>query len=114
MLRRDFLRLGLAAIAAPAIVRATSLMPVKAWFVDGVAFQAASHPSDLNEASLEAALRMTRGLVESMRQTRLVVEGQVIRRYMGHEFKISDDSLETIEIELKRSEAGLWYGSHGL
>lgn len=28
--RRDFLRLGLAAIAAPAIVRATSLMPIKA------------------------------------------------------------------------------------
>lgn len=32
--RRTFLRLGLAALAAPAIVRATSLMPIKAFLLE--------------------------------------------------------------------------------
>ena len=36
--RRNFLRLGLAAIAAPAIVRASSLMPVKSWAGDSYYF----------------------------------------------------------------------------
>lgn len=42
---RRALLTGLGALlAAPAIVRASSLMPVKAWVDDGVALQSISHP----------------------------------------------------------------------
>lgn len=61
--RRAFLRTALAFIAvAPAIVRASSLMPIKAWVEDGIFFQSATHPegmsnltgfADLSEESLE-------------------------------------------------------------
>lgn len=71
--RRSFLRIGLAAIAAPAIVRATSLMPIKVyregWFVgDGLPLYSVSHPQSLsylvdfhnglNEASLEEMIAL--------------------------------------------------------
>lgn len=53
-------------LAAPAIVRAGSLMPVKAW------------PVDLNEESLVRAIAEIRGQIRFMGLAQLKVEGQPV------------------------------------
>lgn len=42
--RRQLLTGLIGLIAAPAIVRATSLMPIKSWIDDGIALNSMSHP----------------------------------------------------------------------
>lgn len=43
--RRQLLTGLIGIIAAPAIVRATSLMPIKSWLDDGIALRCVPHPS---------------------------------------------------------------------
>lgn len=90
--RRDFLRLGLAAIAAPAIVRATSLMPIG----DGVALMASSHPVWY----LHRALPFT--LTESIFDEDSLVE-----------MEFDTEQLRARGRKLFGQQPE-WYGSHGL
>jgi hypothetical protein len=69
--RRAFIRTTAAFIAAPAIVRASSLMPVKAW--------SEMPPSIWTDGDVAALF--TRALAESMRQTKLIIEANVINQH---------------------------------
>lgn len=121
--RRSFLRIGLAAIAAPAIVRATSLMPIKVyregWFVgDGLPLYSVSHSQSLsylvdfhnglNEASLEEMITLV--------QQEDNLFGAHIR-IVPSKLVMIDPDLDTgpmrMRAHLRKAEAERWYGTHG-
>lgn len=66
--RRGFITSALCLIAAPAIVRASSLMPVRAWLDDGIALRSITHPVWPSDAELvEAMIReFTEGIPRAL------------------------------------------------
>lgn len=70
--RRNFLRLGLAALAAPAIVRATSLMPIKAFEPELQQFVVTAIE---NRGNLLAIDKITREAVKLWQESNVFLSG---------------------------------------
>lgn len=81
MNRRGFLRLAPAFVAAPAIVRVGSLMPISVrpdlfwpWHSDGVGLQSMSHPMGLIEALTDTMEEYAAGILNEASLTEVMIE----------------------------------------